>query len=75
VPFSLFIGRELVELKNKKRQETHITQIFFLWYRFVICYFLVCNQDSEEHKLPLLCVLCVSVVNKKKLHGKLKNKQ
>ena len=38
--------------------DTENTEIFSSWYHF--CYFLVCNQDSEEHKLLLLRVLCVS---------------
>jgi hypothetical protein len=63
VPFS--IGRELVALKNKKQQEAQRTQRDFFMVSLFIGYFLVYNQVSEELKLPLLCVLCVSVVNKK----------
>jgi hypothetical protein len=37
---------------------TENTEIFSSWYRFFICYFLVCKQANEEHKLLLLCVSC-----------------
>lgn len=41
--------------------DTENTEIFFLHELcFFSCYFSACNQDSEEHKLLLLCVLCVS---------------